>query len=92
MPKPRTDKVRRQDAARQRRLRANRKKHKEAMGAEKLKVEVYSGTRSDIDAICRVGGFEDEAEAITLGLRFLGRMARRSPVKFRSTIDPRNLV
>ncbi|OQR35892.1 hypothetical protein BWR15_06075 [Pseudomonas sp. T] len=92
MKKPRTDKVRRQDAIRQRRLRANRKARKAALGAEKIKLEAYAGTRADIEAVRMVGGFDDEAEAITLGLRLLGNMARRSPAKFRNAIEPRNLV
>lgn len=92
MKKPRTDKVRKQDAIRQRRLRANRKARKAALGAEKIKLEAYAGTRADIEAVRLVGGFDDEAEAITLGLRLLGNMARRSPAKFRHDIEPRNLV
>lgn len=92
MKKPRTDKVRKQDAIRQRRLRANRKARKAALGAEKIKLEAYAGTRADIEAVRLVGGFDDEAEAITLGLRLLGNMARRTPAKFRHDIQPRNLV
>lgn len=92
MKKPRTDKVRKQDTKRQQNLRDRKVAHKQAVGAEKLKLEIYAGTRADIDAMCQVGGFEEEAEAITLGLRFLGNMARRKPEDFLRALDTRNLV
>ncbi|OBY90716.1 hypothetical protein A6723_021040 [Pseudomonas sp. AU11447] len=92
MAKPRNDKVRKQDANRQQRLRDREVAHKQAVGAEKLKLEIYAGTRTDIDDMCQVGGFEEEAEAITLGLRFLGNLARNKPEAYRRALDPRNLV
>lgn len=92
MAKPRTDNVRKQDANRQQQLRNRRGAHKQAVGAEKLKLEIYAGTRADIDTMCQVGGFEEEAEAITLGLRYLAGMARSHPEAFRSAMDPRNPV
>ncbi|MDU4253901.1 MULTISPECIES: hypothetical protein [unclassified Pseudomonas] len=92
MAKPRTDKVRRQDANRQQRLRDREAAHKQAVGSEKIKLEIYAGTRTDIDDMCQVGGFEEEAEAITLGLRYLGNMARNEPEQYRRALNPRNLV
>ncbi|MFV3367536.1 hypothetical protein ACNFH5_05075 [Pseudomonas sp. NY15435] len=92
MKKPRTDRVRNQDAKRQQNLRDREAAHKHAVGAQKLKLEIYAGTRADIDDMCRVGGFEEEDEAITLGLRYLGNMARNEPEEYRRALNPRNLA
>jgi hypothetical protein len=92
MAKPRTDKVRKQDANRQQRLRDREVAHKQAVGSERIKLEIYAGTRADIEDMCQVGGFEEEAEAITLGLRYLGNMARNEPEEYLSALNPRNLV
>ncbi|WP_160286852.1 hypothetical protein [Pseudomonas knackmussii] len=92
MEKQRTDKVRKQDAKRQQNLRDREAAHKQAVGAEKFKMEIYAGTRADIDDMCRVGGFEEVEEAITLGLRYLGNLARRKPEAYLRAMDPRKLA
>ncbi|MDF3931375.1 hypothetical protein [Pseudomonas citronellolis] len=90
MPKPRTEKVRKQDTKRQQSLRDRRAAHREAVGAEKFKMTMFAGTRADLDTMQQVGEFEEVEEAITLGIRYLAGLARRDPEAFRSAMDPRN--
>lgn len=92
MPKPRTDKVRKQDTKRQQNLRDRRAAHREAVGAEPFKMTMYAGTRTDLDTMCQVGGYDEVEEAITLGIRYLAGLARRDPAAFRNIMDPRNPV
>ncbi|WP_282339413.1 hypothetical protein [Pseudomonas sp. PS02288] len=70
--------------------RARTARHREAMQAETLKMEIYGGTRADID-LMRTAAECSEAEVLTLGIHYLGRMARLDPAGFVSALDPRNL-
>lgn len=93
MPKKvRTDRIRKQDADRQQALRDRVATHLKRVGAQKTKFTTYSGTREDIAVMQKVGGYEEQDEAITLALRYMAGMARRDPVAFQAAMDPRNPV
>lgn len=88
--KPRTDRIRQQDAARQQRKRAREAAHRARVGAQVMKLTTYRGTRDDLALMQQIGGFEEPAEVITLGIRYLAAMARRDPEAFLAAMDPRN--
>lgn len=64
--------------------------HRQAMQAETLKLEIYAGTCADLDLVRSRGGFEEDAEALTLGIRYLARLAQTDPAAFANAMDPRN--
>ncbi|TBV12775.1 hypothetical protein [Stutzerimonas kirkiae] len=88
--KPRTDKVRKQDAARQQRKRDREAAHLARVGAETMKLTTYQGTRIDLELMQQVGGYEEPAEVITLAVRYMAGLARRDPAAFVEAMDPRN--
>ncbi|WP_300656249.1 hypothetical protein [Pseudomonas sp.] len=90
--KPRTDLVRKQDAARQQAKRDRKAEHLERVGAETMKMTTYRGTRADLALMQQVGGYEEPAEVITLAVRYLAGLARRDPAAFLEVMDPRNPV
>lgn len=86
----RTDKVRAQDAARQRAKRQRDAQHLQRVGAETIKLTTYRGTRADLALMQAVGGYEEPAEVITLAVRYLAGLARRDPTAFLDAMNPRN--
>lgn len=67
---------------RQARDRQQRKRTKDAAAAvraeaQPITFEAYKGTQADLALICELGGFEEQAEAITLILRNVAELARR---------------
>ncbi|BFN29473.1 hypothetical protein PSCT_01181 [Pseudomonas sp. SCT] len=64
--------------------------HRQVMQAEILKLEIYGGTRADLDLVRSRGGFEEDAEALTLGIRYLARLAQTDPDTFAAAMNPRN--
>ncbi|MCQ4310893.1 hypothetical protein NAV33_03125 [Pseudomonas stutzeri] len=84
------ERVRKQNAARQQSKRDRTLLHREKVGAEKIKFEIYSGTRRDLDAMQQVGGYTEAGEAITLAIRYMADMARRDPAAFAEAMNPRN--
>ncbi|SDI84080.1 hypothetical protein SAMN05216588_12627 [Pseudomonas flavescens] len=92
MSKKRTPQVRQQDAQRQQNKRDRDAEHRERMGAEVIKVTTYRGTRSDLETMQQVGGFEERDEAITLAVRYMASMARRNPAAYLDAMNPRSPV
>lgn len=90
--KPRTDQVRKQDTARQQAKRERDARHLVRVGAEKMTLVTYRGTREDLALMQAVGGFDEPDEAITLGVRYLAGLARRDPAAYLAAMDPRNPV
>lgn len=90
--KQRTDRIRQQDAKRQQALRDRRAEKRARVGAEVMKLTTYQGTRADLMLMQQVGGFDEAAEVITLGIRYLAAMARRDPAAFLEAMDPRSPV
>lgn len=81
-----TPKQRKTRLARERK-RAQRKREKDkrvAMGAKKLKIELYRGTQSELEEI-RIAGELDETEhALTMAIHGVARLSRSDPVAFRA--------
>lgn len=88
--KPRTDRIRQQDAARQQRKRAREAAHRARVGAQVMKLTTYRGTRADLALMQQVGGFEEVDEVITLAIRYMAGLARRDPAAFQAAMNPRN--
>lgn len=88
--KPRTHRVRQQDADRQQNKRDRDAAHAALVGAEKTKIVTYSGTRADLELMQQVGGYEERDEVITLIIRYMAGLARRDPAAFLAAMDPRN--
>lgn len=92
MPKKvRTDRIRKQDAARQQARRDREAAGRERIGAQKTKFTSSQSTRDDIAVMQQVGGFEQD-EAISLALRWMAGLARRDAPAFLAAMDPRNPV
>ncbi len=64
--------------------------HRQIMQAETLRLEIYGGTRADLDLVRSRSGFEEDAEALTLGIRYLAKLAQSDPAGFAIAMDPRN--
>jgi hypothetical protein len=88
--KPRTPRVRKQDAERQQNKRDRDAAHAELVGAEKTKIVTYRGTRADLELMQQVGGYEERDEVITLAIRYMAGLARRDPAAFLAAMDPRS--
>jgi hypothetical protein len=88
--KERTDRIRQQDTKRQQNKRDRDAAHAERVGAEKTKITTYRGTRSDLELMQQVGGFDERDEVITLAIRYMAGLARRDPAAFLAAMDPRN--
>uniref|UniRef100_A0A6H1ZEJ8 Uncharacterized protein n=1 Tax=viral metagenome TaxID=1070528 RepID=A0A6H1ZEJ8_9ZZZZ len=84
------ERIRQQNAARQQARRDRRQLRREQVGAEKIKFEIYGGTRRDLDAMQQIGGYTETGEAITLAIRYMAAMARRDPAAFAEAMNPRN--
>lgn len=84
------DRIRRQNKDRQQALRDRKEAHRQAVGAGTFKMEMYAGTRNDLEQIQQVGGYEEVEEGLTLAIRYMAGMARRDPAAFLAAMDPRN--
>lgn len=85
-----TERVRQQNAARQQAKRDRQQQRRAQVGAERIKVEIYRGTRLDLDVMQQVGGYTETGEAITLAIRYMAAMARRDAAAFAEAMNPRN--
>lgn len=90
MKEDKAERIRRQNKDRQQAKRERERKHREAVGAHTFKMDMYAGTRRDLEYLQRVGGFEEIEEALTLAIRYLAGLARRDPAAFLQAMDPRN--
>lgn len=86
------DHKRRLSRDRSARFRALKTKRLQAIGATKFKMIVGAGTVSDIEYIRQIGSFEENAEAVTLCIRFMAAMARRDEAAFLQAINPRSFL
>jgi Tfp pilus assembly protein PilF len=71
------------------RRRARERARNELIGATKFKMKIGAGTVADIECIRLTGGFEESAEAVTLAIRYMAKLARQSPATFRKAMNPR---
>lgn len=90
MTETKADRIRRQNRDRQQARRERERRHREAVGAETFKMEMYAGTRQDLALMQHVGGYEEIEEALTLAIRYMASLARRDPAAFLQAMDPRN--
>ncbi|MFT0211805.1 hypothetical protein VQ643_04215 [Pseudomonas sp. F1_0610] len=70
--------------------RERKRAHREAMGAREFRMEMYRATTQALEHICHVGGFEQEAEAITLLLHNVAELAERDPSRFQELLKIRS--
>ena len=83
-----TPKQRKTRLARERK-RAQRKRDKDkrlAMGASKLKMEIYSGTRSEVEQIRSAGAFDETEHALTMAIHGVAALSRNDPAAFQALI------
>ena len=69
------------------RKRAQRKREKDkrvAMGAKKLKIELYRGTQGELEQIRTAGEFDETDHALTMAIHGVARLSRSDPVAFRA--------
>ncbi|MFA7944033.1 hypothetical protein ACEK06_16400 [Pseudomonas brenneri] len=71
------------------RKRAQRKRDKDkrlAMGASKLKMEIYSGTRNEVEQIRSAGAFDETEHALTMAIHGVAALSRNDPAAFQALI------
>lgn len=74
------------------RKRAERQRLKDkrlAMGASKLKMEIYSGTERELEQIRTAGEFDETEHALTVAIHGVAELSRRDPAAFRALIQRR---
>ncbi|WP_064116746.1 hypothetical protein [Pseudomonas fluorescens] len=72
------------------RKRAQRQRLKDkrlAMGASKLKMEIYSGTERALEQIRTAGQFDESEHALTVTIHSVAELSRRDPVVFRALMQ-----
>lgn len=79
---PRTDKIRAQDAARQRALEDRRKQRAEELGARQIKGEIYKATSEALARIAELAGCEEEIEVVANLIARANELAERDPHAF----------
>ena len=72
---------------RQRRKRQREKEHKLAVGAREFRFEIYQGTADALERIKTAGGFEEDAEVLTLLIHGADKLAERDPSRFNELIS-----
>lgn len=92
MSENKAERIRRQNKDRQQAKRDRKQAHREAVGAKTFKMEMYAGTRRDLELMRQVGGYEETDEALTLAIRYMAGMARNHPAAYLQAMDPRNPV
>lgn len=74
-------------ARERKRAQRNRDKDKRlAMGASKLKMEIYSGTRSEVEQIRCAGAFDETEHALTMAIHGVAALSRNDPAAFQALI------
>lgn len=71
------------------RKRAQRKRLKDkrlAMGASKLKMEIYKGTKNELEQIRVAGEFDETYHALTITIHRVARLSRIDPAAFQALI------
>lgn len=71
------------------RKRAERQRLKDkrlAMGASKLKMEIYRGTERELEQIRTAGEFDETEHALTLAIHGVAELSRHDPAAFRALI------
>lgn len=58
------------------------RKHRAKVDAQEFRMEMYAGTRSELERICQAGQFEEPAEAITLLVHNAAELIERDPSRF----------
>lgn len=81
------ERKRRHARIRQRRKRRRDEAAKQRAAAVAVTFEAYKGTQADLALICEHGGFEEQAEAITLILRNVADLARRDRHAFEQFVS-----
>jgi hypothetical protein len=74
------------------RKRAERKRIKDkrlAMGASKLKIEMFIGTQHELEQIRTAGNFDETEHALTLVIHGVADLSRRDPAAFRALVKAR---
>lgn len=62
---------------RKQKQRARQKEHREACGAEVINLEIYYGTRQQLDALMAEGGYTEQSEVMTLLINGAARLLER---------------
>lgn len=88
-PANETPEERKRRHARIRKRRQRRRQEHAALRAasQPITFEAYKGTQADLALICELGGFEEQAEAITLILRNVADLARRDRHAFEQFVS-----
>ncbi|PHN60036.1 hypothetical protein AO268_24475 [Pseudomonas sp. ICMP 8385] len=71
------------------RKRAQRKRLKDkrlAMGASKFKMEIYKGTKNELEQIRIAGEFDETEHALTITIHRVARLSRSDPAAFQALI------
>ncbi len=81
------DRQRRQARERKRNQRQRERAHKQAVGAHEFRFEIYRGTSEALARLVKVGGFEEQAEVLTLLIHGADELAQRDPSQFKKLIS-----
>lgn len=91
MSKPRTDKIRAQDAARQREASERKALRAAELGARSIKGEIYKATSDALVRIAELAGCEEEIEVIANLIARANELAERDPHAFAALTSHKNL-
>lgn len=88
-PKQRQTRLARLARLARERKRAQRKRDRDkrlAMGASKLKMEIYSGTQNELEQIRTAGKFDETEHALTMTIHGVAALSRNDPTAFQALI------
>lgn len=88
---PRDDKVRAQDAARQREATKRKKEREARLGARTIKGEIYRATSEALERIAAAAGCEEEIEVLANAAMRLDELRQRDPHAFACLTSHENL-
>ena len=74
---------------RQRALRQRLKAKRLAMGASKLKAEIYSGTQRELEQIRVAGSFDETEHALVMAIHAMAELSRRDLPTFLALVQRR---
>ena len=81
------ERTRRLARERKQKQRERQKAHKQAVGAQELRFEIYRGTAEALDRIAAAGGFEEKAEVLTLLIHSADTLLKRDPSQFKKFVN-----
>lgn len=81
------DRTRRLARERKRKQRQREQAHKQTVGAQEFRFEIYRATAEALARLAKAGEFEEEAEVLTLLIHGADELVKRDPSRFKELIS-----